>query len=157
MKEAIKPEFPKIIKSVISPENLTEQVKANYLNSSPFHISLLSLGDNDNYLVQTQDEKYVLRLYRHNKHWLPTKESYAFEFQLLNYLHHNKLLVSYPIAGNNEEYLGTISAPEGIRYWSLFSFASGKLMQFNCENCYNYGKVISQFHLLTISPLLCHI
>lgn len=144
-----KPASVSIIRSIISPESLKEQIHSNYSNISPFNISLLSIGDNDNYLIKTSEKNYVLRIYRHNKHWLPTRERFNFEFQLLNYLYDNNILVSYPIAGNNGEYLRAISAPEGIRYWSLFSFVPGKLMQFNPQNCYNYGKIISKFHLIT--------
>ena len=151
MKTTIKTEPVNIMRSIISPESLIEPIRANYPNISPLNISLLSVADNDNYLVQAQDQNYVLRIYRHNKHWLSNQESYIFEFQLLNFLHQNGISVSYPIAGKDGDYLRTIQAPEGIRYWSLFSFAPGELMRFNPENCYNYGRIISSLHLVTNS------
>lgn len=94
MKMMEKPASVSIIRSIISPESLKEQIHSNYSNISPFNISLLSIGDNDNYLIKTSEKNYVLRIYRHNKHWLPTRERFNFEFQLLNYLYDNNILVS---------------------------------------------------------------
>ena len=138
--------FIKIIRSVVSPESLMDLIMVNYQAVLPTKISLLSIGDNDHYLVKTKNTNYIVRIYRHNKHWLPTKSHLLFEIHLLNFLYANNISVSYPIKRADRSYVGTLDTPEGTRYWALFSFASGSDMQFNYRNCYNYGEIISRMH-----------
>ena len=68
----------RIARSIIAPESLISQLEKHYtLNVSA--VRLLSVSDNDHYLVIADNRCYVLRIYRHNKHWLPTKAHHLFE------------------------------------------------------------------------------
>jgi Ser/Thr protein kinase RdoA (MazF antagonist) len=137
-----------ITRSIIAPECLINPLEEHY-PLSVSEINLLSIGDNDHYLVKANNTHYVLRIYRHNKHWLPTKEYHAFEFSLINFLHNHAIPVSHPIPRKDGTYINTLYAPEGARYWTLFTHVKGKEMPFTIENCYQYGQIISRMHNLT--------
>jgi Ser/Thr protein kinase RdoA (MazF antagonist) len=143
------PSSLRIARSIIAPESLVSQLENHYpLNISA--VRLLSVGDNDHYLVIANDDRrYVLRVYRHNKHWLPTKAHHLFEINLLQFLYRNDIPVSYPIIRNDRHYLGTFQTPEGPRHWALFNFILGKEMPFTYKHCYNYGQIIAKMHHLT--------
>lgn len=136
----------KIVRSIIDPQSLYSLIEVHYPNLSLQKISLLCVGDNDNYLVQTDTKKYVLRIYRHNKHWLPSKAHHFFEIDFLLFLKNRCIKVSYPIAQQDGNYLGSVNTPEGIRHWTLLSYARGQLMRFTKENCYQYGQTIARLH-----------
>lgn len=136
----------KIMRSIIDPQSLYSLIETYYPHLALQKITLLCLGDNDNYLVQTPKEKYVLRIYRHNKHWLPSKAHHLFEIDFLLFLKSTRIKVSYPIPQYDGNYLGSVNVPEGIRHWALLSYAPGQLMRFTKENCYQYGQTIARLH-----------
>lgn len=136
----------KIIRSIIEPDSLQTMIETCFPHLSLQKITLLSVGDNDNYLVQTLKENYVLRIYRHNKHWIPSKAHHLFEIDFLLFLKNATVNVSYPIAQVDGNHLGSLLTPEGIRYWTLLSYAPGQLMRFTKTNCYQYGQTIAQLH-----------
>lgn len=137
--------FP-VLQSLISPQSLSKLINSNYSFESDVKVKLLSICDNDIYLVTTEDSKYILRIYRHNKHWLESKDNYLFEMEWLIFLKQTKLPVSYPIQQKNGEYIGQLNAPEGIRYWALFSFAEGDT-DMNVQQAEIFGKSIARIHL----------
>lgn len=138
-----------VIRSMISPESLKIATQKFYPSLGNCDISPLSFGDNDHYLVQTLSDKYVLRLYRHNKHWLLKDSNYLFEIDLLNFLKNSAVNVAYPLQRCDDHYLGKISTPEGIRYWAMFTYAAGSKMKFDENGGYSYGQYIAKFHLET--------
>ena len=136
-----------IYRSLISTDSLKKIVSESYNLNGSIKVSLLSIGDNDHYLVSTKDNKYVLRIYKHNKHWLQKESDYLFEMDWLTFLRNNNLPVSYPIQRKDGRYIDTLIAPEGIRYWALFSLAQGEIKKLNDKRCYKYGEVIAKLHI----------
>ncbi len=141
----------RIYRSILSEESLKKIIAKNFfnLNLDNFKVKILSIGDNDHYLVYNLSKRYILRVYRYNKHWLSKEADYLFEIELLNFLKNSKVKVIYPIAQDDGSYIGKLIAPEGIRYWSLFSYADGNKVVLDDKNSYLYGKEIAKFHVIT--------
>lgn len=142
----------RIAKSVIAAESLAELATEHYDLAPPVRCRLISVNDNDNYLIESGnvdsgDAKHVLRVYRCRKHWIDDPASYRFELDWLVHLHDRGQPVSYPIARRDGERHGVLDAPEGERYYALFSFAPGKMAwPMNVEQCRLFGAGMARIH-----------
>ena len=138
-----------VYSSILSSQGLGKILMANYNLGHLIKISVLSIGDNDHYLVESETSKYVLRVYRYNKKWLQRESDYLFELEWLLFLKNRGISIAYPIQRKDGAYIAALSAPEGMRYWTLFSLANGNYMSLNSENCYKYGEIISRIHIIS--------
>ncbi|MGQ0829659.1 MAG: phosphotransferase [Bacteroidota bacterium] len=133
--------------SSLSAKALLQLVINNYNFSNNSSITFLKRGFNDTYLIDSDDSKYVLRVYKFN--WR-SFESIETEIQLLNYLNENKISVAFPVKDNSTKYIQSVSAPEGLRYSVLFSFAEGEqVRKLTAEQSYLLGIETGKIHLLT--------
>ena len=117
------PKFITVIHSIPFIEALEQNVLCHYQIGKLQSCRLLKRGLNDTYLVETEKEQYILRVYRYG--WR-IKDEIDFELELLQFLHKNHVAISYPIAKITGGFTTAIAAPEGTRYTALFSYASGK-------------------------------
>lgn len=138
-----------ICKSIILPESLKKIILKNYYFKTLNEIKLINTGDNDHYLVDCGIKKYILRIYRSNKHWLSHESNYLFELEWLLFLYKNKVPVSCPIPRKDGKYLNKLNAPEGIRYWALFSEAFGTVKKLDYKNSYKFGEIIAKLHIVS--------
>lgn len=111
--------FIRVIHSIPSSEALIVTVLP-YPISKPRSCHLYKRGLNDTYLVETEQERYILRVYRRG--WR-TKEEIGFELELLTFLPSQNQPVAYPIGRENSSFTTEIAAPDGKRYAALFSYA----------------------------------
>lgn len=79
--------FP-IIHSLPSGEALIKKILPEYPILNPRRCCLHKRGLNDTYLVETDAEPYILRIYRSN--WR-SKDEIDFELELLTFLHQQRL------------------------------------------------------------------
>lgn len=114
--------FP-VIHSIPSGEALMATVLPSYPIGKPRSCQIYKRGLNDTYLVKTEPERYILRVYR--KGWR-TKEEIDFELELLAFLRERNQPVAYPIQQEDGGFTTEIAAPEGKRYAAVFSYAPGK-------------------------------
>jgi Ser/Thr protein kinase RdoA (MazF antagonist) len=109
---------------------------------------MLRTQDNDHYLVRTDKGKYVLRVYQLGKHLERVEDDYQYELDWLDFLKRRGLPVAYPIPRKDGYFLGSINAPEGKRYFALFSFAEGDPMSLkNQEHLYQCGAAMASIHV----------
>jgi len=133
--------------STLSYPSLLQHLITNYSVLKIKNITFLKRGFNDTYMVEGEDDKYILRVYKHN--WR-SKKSIENELNLLNYLHEKGISVSIPILDNNRNYIHSINAIEGIRNLVLFSYAQGETVRkLTTELSYQIGYETSKIHLLT--------
>jgi Ser/Thr protein kinase RdoA (MazF antagonist) len=137
--------FIPVIHSIPSGEALISMVLPNYPIGKPHSCKLLKRGLNDTYLVETEQEKYILRLYRRG--WR-TKEEIDFELELLAFLHEQNQPIAYPIERKDSSFTTGIAAPEGKRYAALFSYALGKAVneKLEGEQSQRLGEVLAIIH-----------
>jgi Ser/Thr protein kinase RdoA (MazF antagonist) len=138
--------FPTAYSSV-STKALLQLVVEKYPIIGKVEICYLKRGFNDTYLVKTEGEKFILRIYKYN--WR-TYESIETELKLLQYLKENAISVSFPIVDKNEKTIQTINAAEGNRYAVLFSFAEGNVVRkLSVEQSFMLGVETGKIHSLT--------
>ncbi len=120
----------RILRSFIAPDSLAEIIDDEYLFDSPvackMFSKLLRTQDNDHYQVKTEGQKYVARIYQPAERLMRHESDYLFELDWLTFLRDRGCPVAYPIRRKDGGYLGKLNAPEGLRYYALFSFARGE-------------------------------
>lgn len=138
--------FP-VSNSTLSTKHLAEFLQKEYQLDSKTDCKLLKTGISHTYLLTTESEKFIFRIY--SLDWR-TKDEILEEIRLLNLLKDNQISVSYPIADPNGHYIKELNAPEGIRFGVLFSFARGaKALNYAPEIHYKVGETIGKIHRLT--------
>jgi len=97
-------------------------IKVHYPDIGPVRCKYFARGLHDNYLVESDADKYILRIYRNA--WRSTDEI-AFELQLLGFLREQKTRVSSPVLTNDGHSHFLVDLPGGQRMAALFDFADG--------------------------------
>jgi Ser/Thr protein kinase RdoA (MazF antagonist) len=135
-------------RSVIAGDALLPLLEAHYDLQAPITCRLRFVGDNDTYLVRAGETRYALRVYRFGRYWIQGEADYRFELDWLAFLRARGLPVSYAIPRRDGERLGQIAAPEGTRYWALFSFAEGRVVHpLDRQQSYLVGQKVAEIHL----------
>ena len=146
-----------VARSFIEPKALAEVVAAKYdvgnVISCKLFSKMLRTQDNDHYLVETEiGERYAMRVYQNGRHLLRQESDYRFELTWLDFLHQEGLPVSFPVRRRDGQFLGGIAAPEGIRYYALFSYAEGEPMSPTYEDqLYICGVNMARIHIASNS------
>ncbi|WP_310486504.1 phosphotransferase [Chamaesiphon sp. VAR_69_metabat_338] len=140
--------FP-VTHSILSTSALITEFLPEYAIETPTDCRFLQPGLNDTFLVITPTAKYILRVYRHN--WRSIDEI-LYELDALLYLKNAGVNVSVPIMRKDGNLIGSIVAPEGLRYVVLFTYAHGKEPDYETEKereAYIYGKAVAKIHAAT--------
>ncbi|MFL5762762.1 MAG: phosphotransferase enzyme family protein [Bacteroidia bacterium] len=133
--------------STLSADALLQLVIEKYGLSSQSSITFLKRGFNDTYRIDSGNEKFIFRVYKHN--WR-SHESIKTELQLIEYLRSNGIAISYALPGDTASLIQEIDAPEGTRYAVLFSYAEGTLIRkLNKEQSFQFGAETAKMHVLT--------
>jgi Ser/Thr protein kinase RdoA (MazF antagonist) len=143
--------------SVIAADALIDLVENAYDLEPPITCRLFSSNSNDHYLITGSTSKAMLRIYHHDHYWLSSEAHYHFELDWLDYLRQHQLPVSYPLPQRNGAYLGALVAPEGIRYYTVFSFAPGTVRYpLTLAQCHLLGMRLAQIHQASNSFMTSH-
>lgn len=136
------------------------------------------LGLHDNYLIETDSGKFILRAYRNA--WRSPKDIH-FELKLLDFLQRNGASVASPVVSKKNELCFEIECPEGSRLMAMFPYAEGEAPGRNisvlqskllgnavanfhqCADAFNsdgFKKILDMQYLLdqsvmTVAPFLC--
>ncbi len=138
--------FP-VTDSTLSPAHIAAFLKEKYRLTGLVTARILKTGINHTYLVTTENDKYIFRVY--SLGWRTEKEIME-EIRLLQLLKDRTVPVSYAIADAQSNYLQQLQAPEGQRYAVLFSFAKGeKQLNYSAELHYKAGEIMARMHQLT--------
>jgi Ser/Thr protein kinase RdoA (MazF antagonist) len=144
----------RVDRSFIAADALTEVIAEEYdldVTGCKLFSKMLRTQDNDHYLLRTGGgEKYVARVYQEGSHLERQEGDYQFELDWLNFLKRRDMPVSYPIARRDGRFLGSVNAPEGLRYYAVFSFANGKPMDLeDLDHLYDCGAKMAQIHVVS--------
>ncbi len=135
-----------IVVSLVDSSTISKIVEKYYDLEGPLKATILSIGINDMYLVETENKKFVLRLSRGDKYLTMTASEFQFELEWLEFLNQHEVPVSYPIRRLDNQLYGLIQAPEGPRFFTLFSYAEGTT-DMNVEQAFVLGKTLAQLHM----------
>jgi len=107
----------------------------------------LHQGLNDTYKVIARDKDYILRVYRSS--W-KSYDDISGELELINRLVLNDMRVSFPIPDQERNFIHELKCLEGVRYFVLFSFASGRaLPSLDLESARLFGRHLAMLHSIT--------
>ncbi|HZY36743.1 MAG TPA: phosphotransferase [Mucilaginibacter sp.] len=108
---------------------------------------LLAKNVSDTYLLEDEESKYILKIYRHN--YRPFDEIKG-EAELLNILKDSGVSVSYPLKDLSGNEIQQFDAAEGIRYGILFTYASGEVVTIpDDDQLCIIGRTIAAMHDIT--------
>jgi Ser/Thr protein kinase RdoA (MazF antagonist) len=143
----------RIARSFIAAESVAEIVAAEFDCPPPVSAKLFSkllrTQDNDHYLVTTGNGvQYAFRVYQQGDRFRRVESDYLYEMDWLNFLKARDLPVSYPIARRDGGYTGHLDAPEGLRYYAMFSLAQGDPLSLkDPEQLYTTGEMMARIHV----------
>lgn len=138
--------FP-VINSTISPIYLGKFIQEQYDFDVTMFCQLIKTWVNDTYLIVNQSEKYIFRIYRLN--WR-TKLEIEEELRFIKILQKEELAVSFPIEDKLGNCIQTVSAPEGLRFGVLFSYAEGeKILNISPALHLEIGQLMGNIHLIS--------
>jgi Ser/Thr protein kinase RdoA (MazF antagonist) len=138
--------FP-VTNSNLSSTHIGLFLQEKYSFSQDTKCQLIKAGINDTYLVTDNSDKFVFRVYSLN--WRSKKEIDE-EIKMLNQLKENAISISYPLSDKENNYIQTLSAPEGERFAVLFTFASGEKQHLISEEThFQIGQLIAKIHRIT--------
>lgn len=112
-----------IVDSNLRPEALIEQVLPAYRLGAISRCRLHTRGINDTFRIETADEVFFLRVYRHG--WR-SREEIDTELALLRHLITRGAPVSAPLARTDGATLTPLDCAEGQRFAALFPAAPGR-------------------------------
>ncbi len=134
------------IYSRLSSESVCNLIGFYYDLLTPLGCQFYVLGLHDNYLVDTEQGKYILRIYRND--WR-SEEEILFELDLLDYLQKKNTGIAGPLCTAGKELHFSVETPEGVRLAALFNFADGRApcTELSVRESELLGKVVANIHL----------
>ena len=131
--------------SVTCTDALLREVIPQFRIEKPLTCEFWCQGLNDSYKITTANNMYLLRIYRCQ--WQSLAEI-RFELDGLLHLQANGVHVAYPIITNNDDYIVSLTTPEGPRHIILTTYISGSEVEFSCpESAPLYAQHMAQIHL----------
>ena len=136
------------INLIISSNDIRNLIRKIYDISEIIDCKFIRRSFNDHYLIETKDNKYILRVYLNNKYYINDIDDFKFELDLLSFLNLKKLPVSYPIKNIKDEVLSKIIYKNEVRFITMFSFAPGTSIdtKLNKDIAIKFGQDIAKIH-----------
>jgi Ser/Thr protein kinase RdoA (MazF antagonist) len=139
--------------STLSASALATHVSAEY-GLLGLRGRYLMRGVSDTYLLENEQAKYILKVYRAAHR---TQAEIAGEAELLTYLRAQGAAVAAPLAAQNGAFLLPLAAAEGERFGVLFTFAPGRVvMDLSEAQLRTMGHEMARLHNLTAGLTLKH-
>ena len=145
----------RIARSFIAADSVAELIAAEYDCAPPISgklfSKLLRTQDNDHYLITAGDgTQYAFRIYQQGDRYHRVESDYLYEIDWLRFLHERGLPVSYPIRRRDGGYVGRLEAPEGPRYYAMFSLAYGDPLALkDIDQLYVMGEMMGRIHVVS--------
>lgn len=132
------------IHSVLKPSALVTELLSEYELGTGVDCSLLAHNLNDTYMVRAHGNRFILRVYQAQH-----SESIDYEVDLLLHLARKGLSVSVPVARKDGTHATALTAPEGLRFAVLFTYANGQAVTTASQSpkvSRVYGRTLASIH-----------
>ena len=135
---------------IIDNDRIKDIVANSYGILEPFDCTFIRRSFNDHYLIQTNNERYILRIYLNNKYYINDMNDFNFELELLTYLSSKDVPVSYPIRNKDNLFLSKVQYNNEVRFIAMFSFAKGTPFNTTLERniAIRFGENIANLQIL---------
>lgn len=136
--------FP-VTHSIPSASALLAQIGNNYDLGPLTECRYWQIGLNDTYMLFGKEHSYVLRVYRAHRR---TSSDIEYELEALAQLSQKGVPVSTAIPRNDGRHFTALEAPEGRRYYVVFTYAQGSTFSYgsDIQIAFDYGKAIAHIH-----------
>jgi Ser/Thr protein kinase RdoA (MazF antagonist) len=116
-----------IIRSIISSEKVLEKALEDYcLEKNHFNCKLIkAVGSNDIYLLESANNKLILKIYSNRKCWPYIRETFLQETSIMNFLYEKKISLPKPIPNILGSYVSTIPAAEYDKFYVVYEYIEG--------------------------------
>lgn len=133
--------------SQLSSDSVANLVAKHYELPAPIRCKFYILGLHDNYLIECDNSKFILRIYRNE--WRSQEEVY-FELELLAFLNGKSEMVAVPLLTKSDELTFFVDSPEGKRAVALFNYADGHApgKDISIDECGLLGSTVAKTHQL---------
>lgn len=134
--------------SQLSSCSVGRLIASHYDLSEAYRCKFYTRGLHDNYIVESDQDKYILRVYRND--WR-TLEEIHFELDLLAFLNTKGTLAASPLLTKSGELCFIIDSPEGEKAAALFYYADGSApgIGISAEQAVLLGKTIATLHQIS--------
>ncbi|MDB6131199.1 MAG: putative phosphotransferase enzyme family [Verrucomicrobiales bacterium] len=140
-----------VVRSVISPGAVGAAIESDYSLGRVLDCQLHAVNLNEHYELLTSQGKYFVRLYGRCAYWASTKSELSFELEYLLFLAGAGIPVSTPVARKDNQLLGQLLTPEGLRFYAVFTFAVGRQnYPPSIDESARLGKYVGQIHKATV-------
>lgn len=133
--------------SVLHPEFIAAEVARRYPVKGELTCFLLYRGMNDVYLVQDEEAKYALRVWRKTYRDV---DDVAYELDFLDYLRKQGFPASVGVPQHDGKLYFKVLSPEGERAIALYDWAPGVKFgdRLSEETAFRIGAAMARMHLL---------
>jgi Ser/Thr protein kinase RdoA (MazF antagonist) len=133
--------------SVLHPEFIAAEVARRYPVKGELTCFLLYRGMNDVYLVQDEEAKYALRVWRKTYRHV---DDVAYELDFLDYLREQGFPASVGVPQHDGKLYFKVLSPEGERAIALYDWAPGVKFgdRLSEETAFRIGAAMARMHLL---------
>lgn len=129
--------------STLHPEAVAALIAKQYALTN-VRCSLIIRGVGDTYLVESAEERYILRVYRNDQR---SEQQVKEETDLLLALKDAEVPVSYPVKDTSGRAIQVIDAAEGMRCAVLFTYAPGNIVSLLSDpQLRNLGQQMARLH-----------
>ncbi|MFC5464208.1 phosphotransferase enzyme family protein [Lederbergia graminis] len=134
---------------IIEETTLESSLSNFYYLKEPIRCTFIRRSFNDHYIVESNNEKYILRVYINNKSYIHNINDIHFELSFLEYLHGKNIPVIPPIKSKTNQTLCALQVDKGYRYIALFPFAKGAPIDHNLDSkqSNSLGEILAKLHL----------
>mgnify|MGYP001425902673 CR=1 FL=1 len=136
------------LNEIINIDKIKEIIVNSYSISEPFDCTFIRRSFNDHYLIQTNDDRYILRVYLNNKYYINSISDFSFELDLLDFIASKNIPVSHPIRNKEKQFTTKFFYNNETRLITLFTFAEGVPINTTLEKnlAMRFGEIIADLH-----------
>ena len=135
----------KLRNALIEPDEVAAAVAKDFGLPTSTSCTLVGRAFNDTYLVRTDQDRFICRLYLNGKYYVRDSTDFLFELELLEFVRARGVRVAAPLRRQDGELLGQL--PGHDRVYALFEYAQGgEAQRLNANLARSLGAELARFH-----------
>jgi len=131
--------------ALIGPDEVADAVAVDFGLPALTSCALVGRAFNDTYLLRTDRDRLICRVYLDGKYYIRGPTDFLFELELLEFVRERGVRVAAPLRRRDGELLGRL--PGHDREYAVFEYAEGAEVQtLNASLARSLGAELARFH-----------
>ena len=131
--------------ALIEPDVVAAAVAKDFGLPALTSCTLVGRAFNDTYLLRTDRDRFICRVYLNGKYYIRDSTDFLFELELLEFVRERGVRVAAPLHRRDGELLGRL--PGHDREYAVFEFAEGvEVQSLNTSLARRLGAELARFH-----------